>query len=156
MSAWSEFRSTIGLPKGKTPWAAVWTVLVLLTAGWLLQERATAPSMNDLDYSELYRLIDEGKVERMVIKGQAVEGDFFEPQTIAGHRTNLFRATAPINDPSFWPLLHDKKVRVRVVAVGPGLLTRVVLGALPLVLFLGFGLWASRRTNGAGARVGGT
>jgi hypothetical protein len=107
------------------------TVLVLLTAGWLLQERMTAPSMNDLDYSELCRFIDEGKVDLVVIKGQAVEGDFFELQKIAGHKAKLFRATAPMNDPFFWPLLHDKKVRVQVIAVGPGLLTRLGLGALP-------------------------
>ena len=151
MSTWSEFRGTVGLPKGKTPWAVLCTVLVLLTAGWLLQERVTAPSMNDLDYSELCRFIDEGKVDLVVIKGQAVEGDFFELQKIAGHNTTLFRATAPTNDPSFWPLLHERKVRVRVIAVGPGLLTRLALGALPLALFLGLGLWASRRANHASA-----
>jgi hypothetical protein len=145
MSVWSEFRSTVGLPVGKTPWAVLCTVLVLLTAGWLLQERVTAPRMNDLDYSELYRFIDEGKVALVVIKGQAVEGDFFEQQKIAGHETKLFRATAPTNDPSFWPLLHEKKVRVQVIAVGPGLLARLALGAVPLALFLGFGIWVSRR-----------
>lgn len=149
MSAWSEFRSTVGLPVGKTPWVALWTVLVLLAAGWLLQERVTAPSSNDLDYSELCQLIDEGKVQLVVIKGQTIEGDFAQPQRIAGHQTRLFRATAPLNDPAFWPLLHQRKVRVRVVALGPGLLTRLVLGALPLTLFLGFGLWASRREHGA-------
>jgi hypothetical protein len=52
MSVWSEFRRTVGLPKGKAPWAVLCTVLVLLTAGYLLQERVTAPSMNDLDYSD--------------------------------------------------------------------------------------------------------
>ena len=81
------------------------TVLVLLTAGWLLQERVTAPSLNDLGYSELCRFIDEGKVDLVVIKGQAVESDFFEQQQIAGHKTKLFRATAPTNAPSFWPLV---------------------------------------------------
>ncbi|HEX7450884.1 MAG TPA: hypothetical protein VF294_01285 [Polyangiaceae bacterium] len=151
MSVWSEFRSTVGLPVGRTPWGVLCTVLILLTAGWLLQERVTAPSMNDLDYSELCRFIDEGRVELVVIKGQAVEGDFFEPQKIAGHQTRLFRATAPTNDPSFWPLLHEKKVRVQVIAVGPGLLTRLALGSVPLTLFLGFGLWVSRRGKSASA-----
>ena len=107
MSIWSEFRGTVGLPLGRMPWAVLCTVLVLLTAGWLLQERVTATSMNDLDYSELYRFIDEGKVDLVVIKGQAVDGDFFEQQKIAGHNTKLFRATAPTNDPTFWPLLHE-------------------------------------------------
>ena len=151
MSTWSEFRSTVGLPLGSTPWAVVCTVLVLLTAGWLLQERVTAPSLNDLDYSELCRFIDEGKVDWVVIKGQSVEGDFFEQPKIAGHKTKLFRATVPTNDPSFWPLLHEKKVRVQVVAVGPGLLTRLALGAVPLALFLGVGLWVSRRGRNASA-----
>jgi len=151
MSIWSEFRSTVGLPAGRAPWAVLCTVLVLLTAGWLLQERVSAPSMNDLDYSELYRFIDEGKVDLVVIKGQAVEGDFFEPQKVAGHKTTLFSATAPTNDPSFWPLLHEKKVRVQVIAVGPGLLARLVLGAVPLALFLGVGLWVSLRGRNASA-----
>ena len=130
MSTWSEFRSTVGLPKGKAAWGVLCTVLDLLAAGWLLQERVTVPSMNDLDYSDLYRFIDEGKVGLVVIKGQSVEGDFFEPQKIAGHMTKMFRATAPTNDPSFWPLLHEKKVRIQVIAVGPGLLVHVVYFAV--------------------------
>jgi len=51
MTNWSEFRSTVGLPMGRTPWAVLCTVLVLLNAGWLLQERVTAPRLNDLEYS---------------------------------------------------------------------------------------------------------
>ena len=124
-------------------------MLGLLTAGWLLQERMTAPSMNDLDYSELYRFIDEGKVDLLLLKGQAVDGAFYEQQKVAGHKTKLFRATAPTNDPSFWPLLHEKKVRVQVIAAGPGLLTRFAVGAVPLALFLALGLWAARRTTNA-------
>jgi hypothetical protein len=150
MSTWSEFRDTVGLPRGKARWAAVCTVLVLLAAGWLLQERVTAPRADDLDYSELCRFIDEGKVELLQIKGQAIEGDFLKAERVAGHQTRLFRATAPPNDPAFWPLLHQKKVRVRVVAVGPGLLTRLALGAVPLAIFLGLGLWVSRTSARAG------
>jgi hypothetical protein len=74
MSVWSEFRSTVGLPVGRTPWAVLCTVPVLLIAGGLLQERVTAPSLNELDYSELCRFIEQGKVDLGVIKGQAVEG----------------------------------------------------------------------------------
>lgn len=145
MSTWIEFCEAVGFPKGKPRWGVLFTVLVLLAAGWLLQERVTALRMNDLDYSELCRLIDEGKVGLVEIKGQTVEGDFFEPQKIAGHETMAFRTTAPTNDPAFWPLLREKKVRVRVIAAGPGLLTRWAIGSVPLVLYVGFALWASRR-----------
>jgi len=51
MPIWSEFHSTVGLPMGRTPWAVLRTVLVLLRAGWLLQARVTPPRLNDLDCS---------------------------------------------------------------------------------------------------------
>ena len=41
MSIWSKFRRAVGLPVGRTPWPVLCTVLVLLTAGWLLQKRVT-------------------------------------------------------------------------------------------------------------------
>jgi len=145
MSTWSELRATVGLPQGKTPWGMLCTVLVLLSAGWLLQERAATLSSGNLDYSELCRLIDEGKVELVVIRGQTVEGDLFQSQKIAGHQTSSVRTTFPANDSTFWSLLHEKKVRIRVVATGPSLLTRLILGLLPLTLFFSFGLWVARR-----------
>ena len=152
MSTWSDFRETVGLARGEAPWGVLCTVLVLLLAGWLLQERTFAPDTSELDYSTLCKFIEEGKVDRVVIKGQAVEGDFTEVQTVAGHQTKIFRATAPASDPTFLPLLREKKVRVRVIALGPSLLTRLALGGLPLTLFLGLGFWASHRSANRSAR----
>jgi len=144
MSTWSELRTTLELPKRRATWVALWLALVLLAAGWLLQERVAAPSSNDLDYSELRAFVEQGKVDLVVIRGQTVEGEFLEPQQVAGQRGHFFRATVPANDPSFWSLLHERRVRIRVIATGPGLLTRLVIGALPLVLFLGIALWVAR------------
>ena len=101
MSTWSDLRETVGLARGKAPWGVVCTVMVLFTAGWLLQQRVFAPDTSELDYSTLCKYIDEGKVAKVVIKGQAVEGDFAEPQTVAGHRTKIFRATGPGQRPDF-------------------------------------------------------
>lgn len=152
MSRWSQLRNTLGLPIGKRPWS-IWLLGgVLLVAGWVLQERVSAPDPFELDYSALCKLIDEGKVELLVIKGQSVYGDFYAPEIVAGHRSNSFRATVPQNDPAFLPLLRDKSVRVRVIAAGPGILTRLVIAAVPLVVVLGLGLWASRRPNDASAQ----
>ena len=152
MSMWSDLRNTLDLPTGKRQWGTLLFAGVLLVAGWVLQERVSAPDPFELDYSALCKFIEEGKVELLVIKGQSVYGDFYAPQIIAGHRTEMYRATVPLNDPSFLPLLHDKSVRVRVIATGPGILTRFVIAALPLVFVLGLALWGSRRPKDASAQ----
>ncbi|MEO8905209.1 MAG: hypothetical protein ABI488_22220 [Polyangiaceae bacterium] len=152
MSTWSHLRRSVGLPAGKAPSAVLVTVMILLVAGWLLQERVSAPDPSELDYSEVCKLIADGKVDMVVITGQAIEGNFAAAQTIANHRTQSFRTTAPASDPTFLPLLHDKNVRVRVIRPRLNLMTRLLLGALPLSSFLGLGLWFSRRESNASPR----
>jgi len=145
MSNWSELRETVGLPRRASPWATLLTIATLLVAGWLLQERVSTRDISTLDYSEFYALVDQGKVALVVFKGQELDGDLFGPQQIAGHSRSTVRTLAPASDPSLLPLLHDRKVRIKVVPVGPGLLTRLVLGALPLACFAALALWASRQ-----------
>ena len=145
MSIWSELRETVGLPRGRARWAALVTVVTLLVAGWVLQERVSAPDTSELEYSALCQLVEQGKVDLVVIKGQEISGDLSEPEPVLGHRSKMFRTLMPANDPAFLALLHDKKVRIRVLPLGPSLLARLLLGALPLLAFLGFGLWFSRQ-----------
>lgn len=144
MSTWSELRETVGLPRRASRWATLLTIATLSIAGWLLQERVSARDRSNLDYSEFYALVDQGKVALVVIKGQELDGDLFEPQLIAGHSRRTVRAFAPATDPSLLPLLHERKVRIQVIPLGPGLLTRLLLGALPLACFAALALWASR------------
>lgn len=144
MSTWSELRETVGLPRRASRWATVLTIATLLVAGWLLQERVSARDPSNLDYSEFYALIDEGKLTLVVIKGQELDGDLFRAEQIAGRTRRTVRTLAPANDPTLLPLLHERKVRIKVVPLGPGLLTRLVLGGLPLACFAALALWASR------------
>ena len=120
------------------------TIATLLLAGWLLQERVSSRDHSNLDYSAFYALVEEGKVALVVIQGQELDGDLLAPQPIAGHSRTTVRTFAPASDPTLLPLLHERKVRIKVLPPGPGLLTRLVLGALPLVCFAALALWASR------------
>jgi hypothetical protein len=144
MSTWSELRETVGLPRRASRSATLITIATLMVAGWLLQERVSTRDPSNLDYSEFYALVAEGKLALVVIKGQELDGDLLEPQPIAGHSRKAVRTLAPASDPSLLPLLHDRNVRIKVVPLGPGLLTRLVLGALPLACFAVLALWASR------------
>jgi len=145
---WQDLRNTVGLPKGTASWGVFFTVLTLTLAGWLLQDRMNAPDRSELDYSELCRFVDEGKVSRVLIEGQSVVAELNAAPAVVSHGRATFRSTMPSNDPNFFLLLRERKVGVRVVAVRHGMMTRIFLAVLPLASFLCLGLWFSRRPRG--------
>ena len=102
----------MGLPKGKASWPVFFTLVSLVAAGWLLQDRMNAPDRSDLDYSDLCRFIDEGKVSRLFLEGQSVVAELSAPGSAAGHGGAVVRSTMPSNDPNFFLLLRKEGARV--------------------------------------------
>jgi len=148
MTAWSELRESVGLPRGHARAATALTVLTLLAAGFLLQERVTRPDPSSLDYSELCGFVERGSVRLVVVRGQAISGDFSSEQAVGHERALTFRSMMPLSDPAFFERLRAKSVRVRILPAGPGWLARLLVAALPLLCFLGFGWfvrWPARQ-----------
>jgi cell division protease FtsH len=109
-------------------------------AAW---KSATLPQ---IDYSQLYAWVDEGKVAKVTIEGDEVSGDLKEAQTIEGRSSKTFRSTLPAHeDKDFLPLLRQKQVDVKAVEERGSAIGTVVASILPWALLLGAWWWMSRR-----------
>jgi cell division protease FtsH len=101
-----------------------------------------------VDYSQFYAWVTEGKVAKVTIEGQEVSGDLKAPEKVAGKDSKTFKSTLPAQeDKDLLPTLRDKGVDVQAVADKPSPFTTMILSILPWVLILGGWFWLSRRAT---------
>ncbi len=68
-----------------------------------------------IGYSDLYHLVDQGKVESANIKGQVVTGKLKGPQKVDGKSiTGYTSRLPPQEDRDFMPLLRKNEVKIDV------------------------------------------
>jgi cell division protease FtsH len=121
---------------------------LMLAAMWLWKssnERAENPPVA---YSQLYTWIQQGKVQSVVFRGDAVDATLRNPESFEGRTVRTFRSNAPPNDSALLPLLRDKSVTITVTSQQQPFALQVVFTLLPWVLIIGFWAWMSRRAQG--------
>jgi cell division protease FtsH len=109
-------------------------------------------------YSQFYALLTDGKVQSVVMSGEALDATLKSPEPVAGRATQTVRTTAAPNDPALLPLLRQKGVQIDVHGQQQSFPVQLVLSLLPWALIIGFWLWMSRRAKtmvGAGNPFGG-
>jgi cell division protease FtsH len=82
-----------------------------------------------------------------VLDGTSLEGELKAEQNISGTRTHSFRTVCPDADPALLPLLHAKKVEIRVASDDTQLGRTLLVYLLPWVLIVLVWSWISRRTR---------
>jgi cell division protease FtsH len=132
-------------------------VLVGYTAWSFLGMRT--PKAPSISYSELYGLVEQGKVATITLSGQELTGKLKQEETVGAKKVKDFQAVLPQQDDhDLLPLLREQHVDVEVKSEHTSLLEQVALSFLPWVLILGGWFWMSRRMQrmgGAGMPFGG-
>ena len=144
--------------KAGPPYASLlsWFLPLLVLAGlWAYQAHgAKEEAVPEIRYTDLYTLLDSGKIESVTLTGLQIGGKLKSAEKVDGHSITTFRSLLPtIEDKGLLPLLREKDVAVTVKSEEPSALVRGLSSFLPWVLILGAWVWMSRRA--AGAMAGG-
>ena len=108
-----------------------------------LNEAPPAP----IAYSQFYALLTDGKVQSVVMSGEALDATLKGPETVAGRALQKVHTTAAPNDPALLPLLRQKGVQIDVNSQQQSFPVQILLSLLPWALIIGFWLWMSRRAK---------
>jgi cell division protease FtsH len=141
-------------PNKKSPLASLlrWVLPALFLAGaWAYQAHASkTEGVPEIRYTDLYSLLDSGKVDSVTLTGLQVRGKLKSAEKVDGQSVTTFRSLLPaIDDKAFLPLLRDKGVAVTVKSEEPSALVSILSSVLPWVLIFGAWVWMSRRAAGA-------
>jgi cell division protease FtsH len=129
-----------------------WVLPAIFLAGvWAYQAHAAkTEGVPEIRYTDLYSLLDSGKVDSVTLTGLQVRGKLKSAETVVGQSVTTFRSLLPtIDDKGFLPLLRDKGVAVTVKSEEPSALVSILSSVLPWVLIFGAWVWMSRRAAGA-------
>jgi cell division protease FtsH len=131
---------------------------VMLGAMWFWKSATEGGEQSPVAYSQLFDWIKDGKVESVVLAGDAVDATLKKPESHAGKTVKTFHTNLPQNDQALLPLLRDKDVKITVNSQRQPFAVQLVMTVLPWALIIGFWLWMSRRARGmlgAGGPLGG-
>jgi cell division protease FtsH len=122
---------------------------VLVAAGWAFQGYAAKQEATpEIRYTDLYALLDQGKVDSVTLRGLQVNGKLKATETVDGHPVTTFRTLLPaMEDRAILPLLRDKGVVVTVQSEEQPVVVRLLSAVLPWVVILGLWMWMSRRAQ---------
>lgn len=141
---------------GWLPWIVV---LAILTVSLILAPKTGEGIRVAISYSQFKTLIDEGKIEQVIFRGEKIVGRMSSEITLPrGGKSNLFQTQAPpAPDPD---LMTSLKARdVEVTAENPETTWGTVMSwLLPWVFIIAVWVWMSRRMMGhlpGGAGQGG-
>ena len=128
-----------------------WAIVAALFAVLLYASmRSSTPvDSSSMRYSDFYRLVDEGKVESVALRGDEVVGKLREAQTIEGRSLERFRTRMPPQkDEQLLPILRSKGVKIDVEEAQGSTWLPLLFGVLPWLLIFGFWYWMSRQARG--------
>jgi cell division protease FtsH len=121
---------------------------VMLAAMWFWKSRIEGAENPPVAYSQLYTWIEQGKVQRVVFRGESVDATLKQPEKLEERTVQTFHSNVPTADPALLPLLRDKKVTITVASQQQPFAVQVVMTLLPWALIIGFWFWMSRRAQG--------
>src|SRR6185437_4481789 len=103
--------------KQRPPWVSVGLTLALLFGLFFWEAQAwKSASLPQVDYSQFYGWVDQGKVAKVTIEGHDVSGDLKAPEKVDGKDVKTFKTTLPDqDDKDLMPLLRQKQVDVKAV-----------------------------------------
>ncbi len=105
------------------------------------------PPGREIPYSTFKALLEERKVEEVVLRGRTVIGTLREPVTLPGERPiKRFHAFLPeVEDPELLPLLENSGAVVKVQPVSEGEGGGLLWLLLPWLLLMAFTFWLLSR-----------
>lgn len=135
-------------------WMSFLWILVIWLVLSLLFQSFQAPASRELAYTEFKKMVGQGDIAEVTIKGNDISGKFREGADIkpdSGLRTaevsiSNFKTRLPsFGDPDLLPLLEEQNVNVNVKSDEPSWLVTFLVNLLPWVLIIGLFIYFSRR-----------
>ena len=139
-----------------------WVIALVLIANWVLASLAlTPPHQSTVSYSFFRAQVQAGNVIEVTSAGDAITGRLresteYEPSGEKPVKVDHFETRRPsFADDGLVPLLLAKKVTITAKPpAGPSLLTQILVGFGPTLLFVGLLIWLGRRAAGMGGMGG--
>ena len=124
-------------------WGVIVVVLIGLYSMMTGGGRGGAASNQEVTYSQMLGKVNAGEVKTAVIEGPRV--------TVTDQSNREFRTTTPNNQEDLVKRLEAQGANISVKPAGGGLLTGLLLNALPILLLIGVWIFFMRQMQG-GAR----
>ena len=110
----------------------------------------TAEPTYAIPYSHFKSLVEDGKVEKVLLAGDTAKGRLFDsaplgPQGEPGSRFSTLIPT--FGDESLLPALEARDVQIEVVKEGDGIVLRTLVALLPWILFIALWWWLIQRAS---------
>jgi cell division protease FtsH len=115
---------------------------------WFWRTYLNEASPSPIGYSQFYAWLADGKVQSVVMDGEALDATLKIPETLDGRAVKTLRTTVAPNDPALLPLLRQKGVQITVNSQQHPAVVQVMLTLLPWALIIGVWVWLSRRGKG--------
>jgi cell division protease FtsH len=142
-----------------SPQRRLFVALALTLVGaWVWRTFLNEPAPAPIAYSRFYALLTEGKVQSVVMSGEALDATLKSPETVSGRALQKVHTTAAPNDATLLPLLRQKGVQIDVNSQQHSFPVQILIALLPWALIIGLWLWMSRRAKtmlGSGNPFGG-
>jgi len=82
-------------------------------------------------YSQFYALLTAGKVQSVVMSGEALDATLKSPETVAGRALQTLHTTAAPNDAALLPLLRQEGVQIDVNSQQQSFPRQILIALLP-------------------------
>jgi cell division protease FtsH len=137
----------------------MFVVMSLVLGGmWLWKATRQEPPPPPVAYSQFYAWLADGKVQSVVLNGEALDAVLKSPQALDGRQVDTLRTNVAPNDPALLPLLRKEGVQISVRSQQQSFAAQVIPALLPWALIIGVWVWTSRRARGmlgTGSPLGG-
>jgi cell division protease FtsH len=147
-----------GAPDPRLSRRMVLLLPLMLMAMWFWKSYTEGAPQPPIAYSQLYQWAEQGKVESVVLDGEAVDATLKSPEPLDGRQIKNFQTNLAPNDAQLLPLLRQKGVRITVKSQKQPFGMQVLFTLLPWVLIIAAWFWMSKRAKGmlgTGGMLGG-
>jgi cell division protease FtsH len=130
----------------------------MLLAMWFWKFSTEGAGQPSVAYSQLFQLVEQGKVESVVFDGEVLGATLAKPEKLDGHESKELHSNVVPNDAQLLPLLRQKGVRITVKSQKQPFAFQMLMTLVPWILIVGVWFWMSKRAKGmlgAGGLFGG-
>ncbi|MDR1474304.1 MAG: ATP-dependent zinc metalloprotease FtsH [Endomicrobium sp.] len=117
--------------KKKGPWHILFWITLFIIIFMLMNAAGKKSSEAELEYSQFKRYIRSGSVSKIVVGQDFIKGQFRDSDGVL----KKFK-TIPMNDPNLIKDMEENKVLEFSSVEKGGLLSSILIGCLPMILFL--------------------
>jgi cell division protease FtsH len=142
-------------PDPRRNWRMFLVLAAMIFGMWFWKANTEPRAERRVPYSQFYTWAEQGKVRKVSIMAQRLEGELAKPETVEERTISSFQTTIPTGDDALLPLLRSKGVQIDVADRQQPFAVEVILTLLPWALIIGVWIWISRRAQSAMGGPGG-